>query len=226
MVKGQFLNAFLPGRVGDLLRLKIYRDVLKEPNGTWVVLSKMGLDRLIDLSALLCVFMFVFRSISLLLDSKLDIAVFVAMVSILHLVLFLWLRTSQSQLALRVKRGVSAFWTNLKDLRLTEAIGAFVCSLASWVLEATAIMLLARAWLPEFNMHNALHSLLLLNLGLAVPVTVGGVGVYEASLMFALTQIGLSQPHALMVAVIHHFLQWGAVILWRLVVMLPYKRFP
>ena len=49
----------------------------------------------------------------------------------------------------------------------------------------------------------------LLALGVAIPSAPAGLGVYEAAMVLALTILGISQPIALAVAIILHFMQFG-----------------
>ena len=49
--------------------------------------------------------------------------------------------------------------------------------------------------------------LFLLNVGIAVPITLGNIGTYEAALVVGLTLWGVETNEAVAVALSHHFVQ-------------------
>ena len=52
----------------------------------------------------------------------------------------------------------------------------------------------------------------LLNLGIAVPVTVGNLGIFEASLAFGLSRVGIPAEDSLAIATLEHFVKFGGLL--------------
>jgi uncharacterized membrane protein YbhN (UPF0104 family) len=56
-----------------------------------------------------------------------------------------------------------------------------------------------------------MESVFVLNLGIAVPVTVGNLGVFEAALAFALARHGIRAEDALAIATLEHFVKFSGL---------------
>ncbi len=80
-------------------------------------------------------------------------------------------------------------------------------SVVMWSLEVLSIKFLAAPLNVELQLGQGLFILLLLNVGIAVPVTLGNVGTYEAALVLGLGLWGVGANDGIAVAISHHFLQ-------------------
>jgi uncharacterized membrane protein YbhN (UPF0104 family) len=79
-----------------------------------------------------------------------------------------------------------------------------VVASATWVLDAATLYWTARSAGCAISFRTAVPCVFLLNVGIALPVTVGNLGVFEASLAFALTLYGIPPERALVIATVEH----------------------
>jgi uncharacterized membrane protein YbhN (UPF0104 family) len=89
----------------------------------------------------------------------------------------------------------------------------FVVALATWIFDATTLYWAARSAGCPIPFRTAVPCLFLLNVGTAVPVTVGNLGIFEASLGFALCQYGIAPERALAIATIEHVVTLAGLVL-------------
>jgi uncharacterized membrane protein YbhN (UPF0104 family) len=75
---------------------------------------------------------------------------------------------------------------------------------ATWVLDAATLYWTARSAGCTIALSTAVPCVFLLNVGIALPVTVGNLGLFEASLAFALTSYGIPPERALVIAAVEH----------------------
>src|ERR1700722_594864 len=75
---------------------------------------------------------------------------------------------------------------------------------ATWVLDAATLYWTARSAGCAIALGATVPCVFLLNLGIALPVTVGNLGLFEASLAFALTLYGIPPERALVIAAVEH----------------------
>ncbi|HEY3822273.1 MAG TPA: lysylphosphatidylglycerol synthase transmembrane domain-containing protein [Polyangiaceae bacterium] len=105
----------------------------------------------------------------------------------------------------RVASYGSATWTALRSLRAPRRLAAGLgFGLGAWLAEASAMLMLSAALGLHVSPGQAVLTLLVLNLCIAVPVSIGNVGVYEAAFAVALAPFGLSAPQALTLGALHH----------------------
>lgn len=91
--------------------------------------------------------------------------------------------------------------------------GALALALAKKLVEVGAIMCVARAFGVEVSAANAVLVLAALNLATLLPIVPGNVGVYEAAVVLAYTQVGVGAERALGIAVVQHACYFAAVAL-------------
>jgi uncharacterized membrane protein YbhN (UPF0104 family) len=89
----------------------------------------------------------------------------------------------------------------------------FVVALGTWVLDAGTLYWSARSAGCPIPFRTAVPCLFLLNVGTAVPVTVGNLGIFEATLAFALCQYGIGAESALAIATIEHVTTLAGLVL-------------
>ncbi|MFN7683858.1 MAG: lysylphosphatidylglycerol synthase domain-containing protein [Oligoflexia bacterium] len=89
----------------------------------------------------------------------------------------------------------------------SQLLPALFMGILAWAAELALLVLLCRAAGYSLSLGSGLASLLALNLGIAVPISVANIGTFEAALSFALTRFGISGPDALAIAALHHAIQ-------------------
>ena len=101
-------------------------------------------------------------------------------------------RLSQFQHWLRdLKHGL------LGALRPKQALAALAFSIGSWACEAAAVLVLANYQGLPITFSQAVFVLCVLNIAIAIPVSVANVGPFEASVVFALGTLGATTSQSL-----------------------------
>jgi uncharacterized membrane protein YbhN (UPF0104 family) len=89
---------------------------------------------------------------------------------------------------------------------------SFGVSLATWALDAGTLYWTTRSiGAYHLSFREVMQSVFVLNLGIAVPVTVGNLGVFEAALAFGLTRHGVPPEDALAIATLEHFVKFAGL---------------
>lgn len=101
-------------------------------------------------------------------------------------------------------------WRMLASPRF--ALCVFV-SLVTWVLDAATLCWTSRAVGYSLALGAAIPCVFLLNVGIAVPLTVANLGVFEASLAFALSLQGIGPERALVIATLEHLAKLAGLVL-------------
>jgi uncharacterized membrane protein YbhN (UPF0104 family) len=94
-----------------------------------------------------------------------------------------------------------------------RVLAGAACSLGAWAAEVVAIRILCTALGFPIPFVSAFVAVLLLNLGIAVPISVANLGTYEAALAFGLGQAAVPIASAVAIAGVHHALQIGMMAL-------------
>jgi uncharacterized membrane protein YbhN (UPF0104 family) len=109
----------------------------------------------------------------------------------------------------RAVRGlVRDVWRSVFSLRFARS---FAISLLTWTLDAGTLWWTSRSCGYAISLRDAMQCVFVLNVGIAVPITVGNLGVFEASLAFALTRHGIPAQNALAIATLEHFAKFGGL---------------
>jgi len=217
---GQFANACLPARAGDAVKVVAMANggasrCASGADATGVVLADKALDAA-TLAGLVLVF-----SPALLVG---------AVAGVMHLA---WVAGAALALAAagayalrrwwpsafaKARRGVSATVGALRGLLTPRRLAAGVALAgAAWAAEAATIVLLAAPLGVHLSLAQAIVTLLVLNVGIAVPVSVANVGAYEAAVVMGLSPFGVAFPQAVAIGVVHHAVQVAAIALLALV---------
>jgi len=100
-------------------------------------------------------------------------------------------------------------WGALWSPRFARALAV---SLVTWALDAGTLYWTTRSIGGyALSFRDVMQSVFVLNLGIAVPVTVGNLGVFEAALAFALTRHGIPPEDALAIATLEHFVKFSGL---------------
>jgi uncharacterized membrane protein YbhN (UPF0104 family) len=100
-----------------------------------------------------------------------------------------------------VRRFLRDVWGSMASLRFARSFGI---SLLTWTLDAGTLWWTSRSGGYAISFRDAMQSVFVLNVGIAVPVTVGNLGVFEASLAFGLSHHGIPAQNALAIATLEH----------------------
>jgi len=115
-------------------------------------------------------------------------------------------------LARRLPRALGSFfgttWGALRSPRFAASIGV---ALLTWTLDAGTLFWTTRAGGFPLPFRAVMQSVFVLNLGIAMPITVGNIGVFEAALAFALTRHGVPAERALAIATVEHFAKFSGL---------------
>jgi SAM-dependent methyltransferase len=97
-------------------------------------------------------------------------------------------------------------------VRLHHLVPALACGVLAWLSEATILRVLATRLGFDVSIARAIGVLVVLNLGIAVPLTFANLGTFEAAIVFALGLYGVPASNALAVATVHHAVQAACAI--------------
>lgn len=213
---GGFLNSFTPLRAGDLYKIAVNRHKAGVSAATSVTLA----ERITDVGSLFvlaaiggfAVFIgWVQKGVDALQGSAAVIAVGVAVA--LAVVVALSLKFAKTKLRQSLQGFGAHFWRLIRSKRF---LASFAISLAGWVIEAFSLQLTCMAAGSTLGIGQIFAAIFVLNMGIAVPVTVANVGVFEASLAFALGGYGIAPATGIAIAVAHHVVLFIALASWLL----------
>lgn len=217
---GQAINAFAPARAGDAIKVVILnkesQDRVSFAMGAGVLLS----DKLIDLVSFLILALAAgqalwqqFKHIPLppLKQSGLVVALLlVGIVTLSFLVPQLYARLRA--LIRSVYSGISAGLAPLTNP--TQCLLGLAASLLSWTAETLAVQTLSWGQGYQVTFPEVISVMVILNIGVAVPISVANIGVFEASMALALRQLGIPSLEAFTIATAHHCFQIIGVYFW------------
>jgi uncharacterized membrane protein YbhN (UPF0104 family) len=91
-------------------------------------------------------------------------------------------------------------------------LGAYACVLASWIADATLILVVMHSVGLPMQVGAALLVLLAANLAIAIPTAPGNVGALELGVAFALTRLGVPDERAAAFAILYHGIQLATLL--------------
>lgn len=210
---GQLINYAAPLRSGDaykVLRLSARRDA---PSGrASVLVAALVAERAADVIALLVVTCWASLSTLARLEEKLEVSRVSGKVAAIGATIAIalaggaWMVVSRRPAIL--KRWAGHLWDALSTRRFAQGIAV---ALVTWLLDAATLFCTSRAGGFAIPLRGAMQAVFVLNLGIAVPITAGNVGVFEAALAFALTEQGVPIEHALVIATLEHFAKFAGL---------------
>lgn len=92
-----------------------------------------------------------------------------------------------------------------------------VIGLGSWLFELMALQSLCAGQGQILSASQVLWVIVVLNLGIAIPISVANVGAFEAALAFGLSRFGIGESQGIAIATAHHLLQILGIVLLFLV---------
>ena len=90
--------------------------------------------------------------------------------------------------------------------------GGLALGALSWLAELAMMAFICRGLGVHVTFGQSVCALVVLNVGIAVPVSVANIGAYEAATVVGLLPFGVSTTDAIAIGTIHHAMQIGAVI--------------
>jgi uncharacterized membrane protein YbhN (UPF0104 family) len=194
-----FLNHLAPVKAGDLAR--IY-GVAKQGVEGGRAAAGVILARLADLAGLLVVLAWAWT-----LAGGAKWGSLIAPTSaVVVTALALWALTRTETLSPlgRLAKPAAKLQTALRETTPGALGVAFLWAAPAWVLEAGVLLFLVRGVGLDLGVAGAVAATCFAVLVTAVPLTPGGLGTYEAGMVFVLVSLGVSAEPAFAVAVISH----------------------
>lgn len=214
---GQAVNAFAPARMGDAVKLIVLQRENKDSVTLGTAAGALLSDKSIDVVSLILLSLLCFRSWGHRLKTlnaphigewALEATIVVVIVVSLALYLFPKIRVKVRSIWQQIVQG-------LVPLRVpAQSLPALLFSMLGWCGELWAIRILAAAQGYPLNFNEVLWSMIILNIGVAVPIALANFGAFEAAMTLGLLQVGVPAPIGLAVATAHHALQIVCVFLW------------
>ena len=207
---GQLFNHLFPARAGDLYKVLALKEEADDTGfSTAHVVSALILERLISTLVLVSLILFLadwsgirFTDFTLVDRSRqIQWALLVSCAALLVAYLAQLRFPRFRAWLLELKRGF------LVLLNLRRFLAVVCLSAVMWTLEVASMKFVAAPLGIDLELGQGLLVLLLLNLGIAVPITLGNIGTYEAVLVLGLGLWGIGTSDGLAIAMSHHFLQ-------------------
>jgi uncharacterized membrane protein YbhN (UPF0104 family) len=217
---GQLANSCLPGRVGDLIKaLAMSRPSL--PSGGTDTAGAMGVmlaDKAVDAATLTLLVTAFAPALLAGLAARAYHATWIgALAVVLAALAALALRRARPAAFREVRRAIAAALQAVRALmtprRLFVALALGTCA---WVAEATSMRVLSAPFGLDLSIPQAMVGLLVLNVGIALPVSLANLGAYEAATVVGLVPFGATPPQAVAIGAIHHAVQVVAIALFAL----------
>jgi glycosyltransferase 2 family protein len=220
---GQFINTFGPSGAGDLLKVVLTRKN-KDEKGRQVEAAEataivLVADKVVDVgSVFFLIFIALFQTSFTLPDLHWRTRVKTILLSatllfILIYILVLILRSRSPVIA----RWLKGFKTGLQALQEPRRLsGGLFMGAGNWLSELASLQILCIAQGFPLSYPELILALVILNVGLSIPISLANLGVFEASLAFALTQFEIPLAESLAIATAHHLCQMGEITLWTL----------
>jgi uncharacterized membrane protein YbhN (UPF0104 family) len=213
---GQLANTFLPARAGDVLKALIFGRDPQQPDlsvmtGAGVIIA----DKVVDFTAFVTLILvsgaYHLPGVHLPIPHAAPgVGAALGGLAIVLVGAGFWVLRSRLR---ALARWVKDFRSGLGGLlRPLGVVTALATGLGVWVCEALALRILAHYQGFDLAFGQSVFVLCVLNLAIAVPVSVANVGMFEASIAFGLTTSGIPLPVAVAIAATHHLIQLVAVV--------------
>lgn len=215
-------NNLLPARAGDLVMVMILRKMssIKARHS----LPATALDKGVDLLCMLALFLGILANLDsapawVSRSSQIGLSAF--LVALIGVCVIAYKRDSMLRVAGRVLRWFSAehrgrWLTVLQDMSdgtaaaMKPIVVIKVLALTSliWVFNVASFLCGIRAFWPEASVASAAFAIGAVGLSFLVPVVPGGVGVYHATAVVALSLFGIPLEKAIVFAILAHGLPY------------------
>lgn len=229
---GQMMNALLPGRAGDLYKVAQISTLHggdEEANTGTVIGVVFAADKFADLAATISLAL-IFAPVAL--EQVTEGERFVE-VSQRYGPWVMSLGIALALMAAMAGKLQSAFWaakqileTVFVRISIRRYLVAYALAVASFSVECGSLVYLAASMSQvEITFFDALWVMIVVNLGIAIPLTFANVGPFEASMIFGLSRFEIQTETALAIAIAHHGIQIASTfIMSAFTVCLPIRR--
>ena len=213
---GQLFNHLFPARAGDLYKVIALKGASTDPSfSSAYVVSALIIERIVSTLVLVSMIMLLVDWSQLkiadlsFLDRAEQLKTLVVITLAVGIAFYIaqMKSTKLRQWLLELKK---SFFTILNPQRFLIVVGL---SIVIWSLEVWSMKFVAAPLGIDLQLGQGMFVLLLLNLGIAVPVTLGNIGTYEAVLVVGLGLWGVSTNEAIAIALSHHTLQILSLII-------------
>ncbi len=219
---GHSLNMFFPARAGEAMKILWLGRSVGNDHGFvargagWVIA-----DRIVDLAGF---FIVVLLSGVLTLpafQSVLPFSLWWLPVIAAGLVGVLYLA---NHLSTKMHSKVRAWTDKLREglagvFKPKSVALGLLAGAGCWIVEIAALEILTTSQGYPLAVSEIFFVIVILNLAIAIPISVANVGTFEAAMVFALKFFGVPLSTALAVAGIHHLLQLLGVAGWALIAL-------
>ncbi|MCU0533006.1 MAG: flippase-like domain-containing protein [Hydrococcus sp. Prado102] len=223
---GQFINTFGPTGAGDLLKVVLTRKH-QDRHGRQIEASEASAivlvaDKVADVGSVLLLIGLALVQTSFQVPDVPWTSYFSKLKTILLSVIIIFFSFYILLRLLHRRFKTIAHWlrgfkVGLRSLQEPKRFsGGLIVGLANWISELIALSILCFAQGYSLSYSELLLALVILNLGTLVPIAPANIGVYEASLTFALTKFGIPAAESLAIATVHHLCQMLGTALWAL----------
>lgn len=220
-VYGQFINTFGPTGAGDVLKIVLARKE-KDKRGRKIETAEstaivLVVDKVADIgSVILLILVAIFHTSFTLpeLNWAKKVKALLLGISLFLLIFYLIFLLVRSH-SDTMMRWLKSFREGLKALKDPKRIMfALLMGVGSWLSEIIALQILCLSQGFSLSYAELLMVIVVLNIGIAVPISLANLGVYEASMTFALTKLGVPLVEGLAIATAHHAFQMLEIALW------------
>lgn len=220
---GFFLNYFLPARAGDIARGGALSATGKTPMG--ISLSTIVIERAMDMLALAFLLgagaMFVTRSGTMLIVASAALVIALLLVLMLAFA-YKYDRFISRKLGKRFP-AISGFMSTMKEglYKMYDNPSALVLSVAIsipvWLLEISGIYIAAKAIGYSIPFSLAAVAGITSFLSQTIPVTPGGIGVYEGTMVGVFALFGIPVTTGISLALVDHFVRASVTLIFGMI---------
>lgn len=207
---GQWFNILVPARAGDAVKVILVNRNARTPTSVATATGVLFADKIVDVGSLvlLCASLGMARLMRAAMEARLPGLRLIAATGVVLALALLGLRLAPRRLLEKMtvlRRELLTGMAALKDpVRLLFGLSV---SVGAYLAETLALGVLCAALGFPLSLPQIVLALGALNLGIAIPISVANLGVYEAVLALALSESGVPLPSAVAIATLHHALQ-------------------
>ncbi len=228
IIYGQLVNTFFPARAGDVLKAVIFN---KAGNSNVPLMTGAGVivaDKIVDIFGLLVL---IFISGAYAVPELVWVPPVptwvLALIPIAFLILYAIFRFFFQEKLMQAASWWNNFHTGFHSLiRPRQVLTSLFIGLGSWTFEAIALQILTAHQGTAIGLDRAVFLLCLLNLAIAIPISLANLGAFEASLVFGLSTFGVATAAGIAIATLHHSLQLAGIIFLSILIALRRWRSP
>jgi uncharacterized protein (TIRG00374 family) len=223
MLFGFLMNFILPARAGDIARGAALKTAEKTPMG--ISLSTIVIERTMDMFTLAIIL----GAGAMLVSGTPLIRIIVGSALVIGFLLLFMLIFAYRYNAFisrkleKIFPQVSGFMNTMKEglYKIYYTPGALILSLAIsipvWLLEVSGVYIAAMAIGYKIPFSLAAVAAITSFLGQTIPITPGGIGIYEGTMAGVLVLFGVPSATGISLALIDHFVRAAVVIIFGMI---------